>query len=427
MINALKQKRAALIEEARRVHELAFKENRSMSADEKASYDKIMVDVKEMLADIRRLEAFEEQARALKTGGEPDLNEKGNEDKGFKSLGEQLRAVAAAEQRGATIDQRLVELRAAFGQAENVPADGGFLVQSDFAAELIKRMYSTGILAGRCKRRVISGNSNRLVMNGIDESSRANGSRYGGVQAYWADEADTVTASKLKFKKFELILNKLMAIYYATDEVLQDTSILEQECSDAFTGEIGFKVDDAIIRGTGAGQPLGILNSGALVSVAKEAGQAKDTIVAENLIKMWERLWSPSRGNAVWFINQEVESQLMQAYLSTGLGGQLIYMPPSGLSQTGYGTLFGRPVVPIEQCAALGDKGDIILADLGQYMLIDKGGINAASSMHVRFINDEMAYRMTYRLDGQALWGAALTPYKGSNDLSPFVTLDARA
>ena len=117
----------------------------------------------------------------------------------------------------------------------------------------------------------------------------------------------------------------------------------------------------------------------------------------------------------------------MQMYLSAGLGGQLLYMPAGGLSTSGYGTLFGRPVIPIEQCSALGDKGDIILADLGQYMMIDKGGIQAASSMHVKFIYDEMTYRVTYRCDGQPLWGAPLTPYKGSNTLSSFVTLAERA
>jgi hypothetical protein len=49
--------------------------------------------------------------------------------------------------------------------------------------------------------------------------------------------------------------------------------------------------------------------------------------------------------------------------------------------------------------------------------------MESASSMHVRFLNDEMAFRITFRVDGHALWNSALTPFKGTNTLSPFVTL----
>ena len=69
---------------------------------------------------------------------------------------------------------------------------------------------------------------------------------------------------------------------------------------------------------------------------------------------------------------------------------------------------------------------DIVLADLSQYLLIDKGGISAASSIHVRFLYDENVFRFIYRVDGQPIWNAPITPYKGAGTLSPFVTLQAR-
>jgi len=81
----------------------------------------------------------------------------------------------------------------------------------------------------------------------------------------------------------------------------------------------------------------------------------------------------------------------------------------------------------IEQAETLGTVGDIILADLSEYMLIDKGGIKQAASIHVRFLYDEMTFRWTYRLDGQPIRNSALTPYKGSNTRSPFITLATRA
>ena len=233
-----------------------------------------------------------------------------------------------------------------------------------------------------------------------------------------------MTASKPKFRKIELNLNKLMALYYATDELLADAATMDSVLTQAFGEELSFLAVDALVRGTGAGQPLGILNSGCLVSQAKETGQAADTIVHENISKMWNRLLAPSRAGSVWLINQECEPQLDMMTIPIGTAGTL---SPLAMEYMTKGTLKGRPVMPIEQCAALGDKGDIILADMGMYLLATKGGPQAASSMHVRFLYDEMTFRITYRLDGQTVMNSAITPYKGASTLSSFVTLAARA
>jgi len=83
----------------------------------------------------------------------------------------------------------------------------------------------------------------------------------------------------------------------------------------------------------------------------------------------------------------------------------------------------GRPIVELEQCSAIGTTGDILLLDLSQYLLIDKGGIKGDRSIHVRFIYDESVFRFVYRADGDCGWCSYLTPYKGSKYKSPFVCL----
>ena len=342
----------------------------------------------------------------------------------FNTFGEQMKAIVNSTGPDATVDKRLLELRNASGANESTPSEGGFLVQQDFAQELIKNIWETGQLASRCKKVNISSNSNGIKLNGIDESSRANGSRSGGVLGYWVSEAGTVTATKPKFREIELKLNKLMGLYYATDELLQDSAAMDQILRDAFSEELAFKTDDALVRGTGTGQPLGIMNAGCLITQAKETSQAEDTIVHENISKMWNRLLAQSRANAVWLINQEAEPQLEAMALAIGTGGTL---SPMAIEYMTKGTIKGRPVIPVEQAAALGDKGDIILADMDKYLLADKGGVQAASSMHVMFLYDEMAFRVTYRVDGQPLFSKAITPYKGANTLSSFVTLAERA
>jgi len=341
-------------------------------------------------------------------------------EKRFATFGEQMLAVYRAAAPDGRIDPRLTT-RAASGLSESVPSDGGFLVQQDFVAELLKRTYETGVLASRVSKIPLSTNANGLKINGVDESSRANGARWGGIQTYWENEADQLIASKPKFRVMDLSLKKLTGLCYATDELLQDAAALESVLRQGFAEEFGFKIDDAILTGTGTGQPLGILNSDALVKVPKESGQT-ELIRVENLFNMWSRLWGRSRTNAVWYINQELEPLLF----TMKIGDMPVYIPAGGLSEAPYATLFGRPVVPLEQCSAAGEVGDIILADLSQYLLIDKGGINAASSIHVRFLYDENVYRFIYRVDGQPIWNKPLQPYKGSASVSPFVALASR-
>lgn len=357
------------------------------------------------------------------TPSEPEGKITFPESEKFKSLGEQLMAIARHETHG-QLDNRL---KVPSGLSENVPADGGFLVQQDFIQELLKKTYETGILASRCRRIGVGPNSNSIALPYVDESSRATGSRYGGVRAYWEAEGGTKTASQPKFGRIDMKVQKLIGLCYATDELLQDAFALEGFIGQAFAEEFGFLVDDAIVNGTGAGQPLGILNANCLVTVNKETGQAATTVVSENIDKMWSRMWSKSRGNAVWLVNQDLEPELQNMFRPVGTGGIPAYMPAGGLSASPYASLKGRSVVPIEQCQTLGTSGDILLVDMSQYLIIDKSAMQSATSIHVKFTTDETAFRFVYRVNGQPWWRTALTPYKGTNTLSPFVALQTRS
>lgn len=423
----MKAKRENLRLQAVAILTKAEKEDRFLSDEENKEIKRMESEIASWDESIKRAESIgtitqsAEKTLFEERNDEPEIKPTPKtEDKGFRNLGEQLMAVYRSASPGGRIDERL-STRAASGLNESNPSDGGFLVQQDFVSTLLKRTYETGILASKVKKIPISGNANGLKINSVDEESRANGSRWGGVQTYWESEADQMSSSKPKFRQMELSLKKLTGLCYATDELLQDAAALESVIKEAFAEEFGFKIDDSILNGNGGGQPLGILNSSALVTVAKEANQT-DKITVENLIKMWNRLWSRSRANSVWYINQELEPYLY----TLKLGDKPVYIPAGGLSEKPYGTLFGRPVVPLEQCNAAGEAGDIILADIGQYLLIDKGGINQASSIHVRFLYDENVFRFIYRVDGQPIWNRPLTPYKGSSTVSPFVALAKR-
>ena len=425
----MRQARAVHLWLARELVNKGELEGRGLSDEENTQFESMMDGGDELLKRAERMERME-RIEGIDMGEtlphKPDPEPKIDDEKRFESLGEQLRSIATAGSPGGAMDERL-EMRAASGMNEGVPSEGGFLVQTDYASELIKAVNETGVLVPKCKKIPIGAGSTGLKMNASDETDRADGSRWGGILAYWKSEAAAKVSSKPKVRQIELKLKKLIGLCYATDELMEDATALEGVIREGFAEEFGFQLDDAVIEGTGAGMPLGILNAPCLVSQAKEAGQAAATIVAENIEKMYARVPARSLKNAVWLINQECWPQLFQLSHAVGVGGVPVFVPAGGLSQAPFGTLFGRPIEPIEQASALGTVGDIILADFSQYLMIDKGGVQSASSIHVRFVYDESVFRFVYRVDGQPIPSNVLTPFKGTATLSPFVTLATRA
>jgi len=380
-------------------------------------YDKDVRDKAEEIVDerIKKMTSIDTSTRPKDEGKAKDEAPK------FKLFGEQLLAV----HKFATTHVLDPRLKAASGLNEGVGAEGGFLVEEEFTTGLLMDAYETGILAKDCWK--VPMTKSNLTMNLIDETSRADGSRRGGILTYWAAEAGTATATKPKFRQMKLSLNKLMGFYYATDEELEDALPLGNTMKKFFAEDIGFKIDDGIINGTGAGQLLGILNGAGLITQIAETGQDAATVNAQNIIKMWNRMSAKNRRKAKWYINQDVEPQLMQMFVEAGLGGVNVFMPPGGLVSSPNGILLGRPVEPIEQCSVLGTVGDIILADLSEYALGQKsGGIKAAASIHVQFLTGQQVFRFTLRLDGQPVKNSAMTPFKGSTTRSPYVALATR-
>ena len=397
--------------------------------EKQAGFDVIIAENEAMEAQISNICKLQDIEDKMETVA-PDANNDGQVPTGqpvqrFETFGEQLQAVMRAGLSGGQMDPRL-HIGAITGMSETSPADGGFLVQTDFSAELLKNIFSGGQIASRVRKIPIGANSNGLKMNAVNETSRATGSRWGGIRGYWLAEGGTKTKSAPKLRQIELNLKKLIGLLYATDELLQDATALEGVITQAFQEEFQFLVEDAVIRGTGAGQPLGILNSPCLVTITKETGQAADTILAANIEKMFARAPAKGLSNSAFFMNQDCWPQIFQLHHVVGTGGVPMFIRSGGLGDAPGGTLLGLPIVPIEYADTVGNKGDIILADFSQYLMIDKGAPKQDSSIHVQFTTDETTFRFVYRVDGQPIPNSPITPYKGDNTQSPFIVLAAR-
>ena len=355
-----------------------------------------------------------------------DNNMDTNKKNEFKNDGDFFRAVAHACVNPGTMDKRL-ESRAASGMGIGIPSDGGFLVGEDFSKKVLTNIWDNSDLLKRCFR--IPVKSNTVKIPRIVETSRTAGNRMGGIRGYWGPvEAGQYTKSKPGIGMLELNLNKLTGLCYATEELLEDQNLLGTILQKGFEDEFQFLIQDAIVAGSGAGMPLGAINSGGTVSVGIETGQAANSIVAENIFKMWSRLIPSSQKNSAWLVNNDCLPQLFTMSVAVGTGGAPIYLPANGAADAPFGTILGRPLLAVEQAKSIGNSGDIMLCDFTNgYIIAEKSsGMRADISVHYRFINGEAVYRFQMRLDGQPVLGSPITPANGSNTLSHMVKLDAR-
>ena len=383
----------------------------------------------------RSSEGHPHQVRVIKERIEDDpcLGYPKYEELGFGVWMSDVRqhAICCKEGRTDEIPQRLVKaqqvlvMKAGLGMNEQTDSDGGFLALTEHRNELLRRTYETGRVFPRARQ--VGMTSKTLDTQYIVEISRVDGSRHGGVQGYWAAEGAALIASRPSLGLLTLTAHKLTALGYLTSEVDEDSASqgvgAMQLLGELFAEELAFKIDDAFIRGSGAGMPLGILNSPALITLA--ARNLADRFNANDAAAMWARLWAKSQANAVWFIAQDVLSDLIMFTGNTVSSTTVAYFVPGPISFTAAGQMmiFGRPVIVIEQCASIAEAGSVILADMTQYLHGNRRGVTTASSIHVRFLTDEVAFRATMRADGQPWWQAPLTPFLGTNTVSPFITI----
>jgi HK97 family phage major capsid protein len=352
---------------------------------------------------------------------------------GFKHAGEFYAAVVKAGTRDVGAPQELEQWQKAslstYG-SEGVGADGGFAVPAEFRETITSLVESNESLMGRCDQLPISTASISLP----DDETTPWGSS--GIRAYWENESGAYTQSKPSLKSKDFRLRKLTTLVPLTEELLEDAVALGSYVEQNAPDRINWEVDEAIVRGTGAGQPLGFLSSGAVIEVAKEGSQTDNTISGPNVIKMYSRMFSRYRGDAIWIVSHDAESELLKLSHTgtdasgdeaTGWGFRLYSPPGQTVNGATYGTLMGRPVLVSEHADELGQVGDIMLVSMSQYRCVMRaGGIQAAQSMHLWFDQDAVAMKFRMRVDGAPKLSTTISPRSGSNTLSAFVTLAAR-
>jgi HK97 family phage major capsid protein len=410
----------------------AIADNPQATAGERKKMADLIVEAQEIkahadqVAEVEKMapDVFKEADKSRQGAAAPEPGHPGGSE--FKDAGEYLRAVAKAGRRG-EVDPRLAwfddekqvhRQGGAKDLAESVGATGGYLVPVQQLTTVMGVQAEQALIQPRATVIRMSGRS--LTMPVLDQTTQSSGGAYayfGGVTVYHVEENAEKTESDPAFRQIELVAHELIAYTRCSDALLADSG---QAISDFFGSELGFagaiafRRDWEFLRGTGAGQPLGIVPAGATFGVGRAA---TGTINYADLANMYSHMLPSSLGRAEWFISVDVLSTLMQ--IQDTAGNYIWATMTDGPS----GTLFGRPWHVTEKLPGLGTRGDVLFADCKYYLIGDRQVFTLESTPFDKWAYNQTSWRAVTRYDGQPWLSDWITTESG-HEISPFVVLD---
>lgn len=356
-------------------------------------------------------------------------------DRPFKSVAEQMFALKNLA--GGRVDPRLKriqklsqewmagneEAKALLGGNEVIPSQGEFLLEPTISAEFLAPIHNEGPISKLARRMPVGPNSMSGWINGVDETSRATGSRWGGVRGYWIAAGDAMTASQPKFRRINWELNQLAVLQYATDNMLKDANLMDSVIRGSSMEELNFLVNDAFFRGTGAGQPKGLGTAAANPALISAVRTNATNIDHDDILRMVARMSPRAYARMVWLANPDCLPEIDSLNFTAGSTG--ILSPYVTYTSDGVTLLRGRPVIYNEFSPTLGSVGDLLLLDPADYLYWEGAGVEGASSIHVQFLTNQTVFRFIYRVDGMPASYSALTRYQSTDTESAYVALAA--
>jgi HK97 family phage major capsid protein len=462
-LNVLQDRRAALIAEANLFRDNATAEGRSLTADERKRDAEIERELDRLTTEVQR----EERNQRYQRFNEPrtenlagdvvsvdDHTDDPDAGAGLSALPAlPRRTVRALDRLFAGVPPSKPETRrasfrgviaAALGGdplhpavsfatgLEGVPSDGGFAVAPDVAREIFLRAVEGSVWL-RIGARLEPMTSNEKVVTALDDDDET-GDAEATLKAEWTPEAGAANTQVMKLRQMTLTAHKLLILAAISNELHEDAAgDYMPQLEAAVSRAISKKFDRAVLTGTGAGMPLGILNGPSTVTVSKEGSQVAATIQWENVVKMWARLAPGSHEQCWWLTHPTTLPQLhlMSVKVKNVAGSENVGgFQPLGVFQaggpTGY-TMLGRPVLVTSRVKPLGTAGDLILVDPTQVAVGIRRQISIEKSPHVFFNSDRLAVRGRFRGDAQPIWDKPRTLVEGSDAVSPYVVLETRA
>ncbi|OAT79311.1 phage major capsid protein [Desulfotomaculum copahuensis] len=352
-------------------------------------------EIRQQLTELRKQHAALLEKAELT---DEERNEQFNLAKGIRNMENQLTEQPKPAPAAAIITPGVDEQRAAFeaylrGREYDVrnmtvgtTTAGGYLAPESFLAELIRKLNEQSVM--RQLARTIGIGTASVKMPRLTSS----------VSAAWTTEATAIAASDPAFDQVEFIPQKLGAMTLVSNELLADSAVaVESLLAGLFAEKIAAIEDLAFFKGTGTGQPKGLLTEAGITRLTTAGGA---TITPDEVINLYDALPPAYRGNAVWVMNPATMNVLRKLKDTQGQ-----YLLVSGLAGTAPNTLLGRPVVLSSNVDAIGLSKDVIIfGDLARaYYIVDRQGLEVQRSVDRYFEQDLTAFRAIKRTDAKVV------------------------
>jgi HK97 family phage major capsid protein len=234
-----------------------------------------------------------------------------------------------------------------------------------------------------------------------------------------------MTETTARLREVSLEPKEISAYIVVTQKLLNNWdaagAFVTRQLSQAMVGQ----EDYDFMRGDGVNKALGFINCAAAISYTRAGGAGTAAIAFADCYGMLARMLMRG-GSYVWLASQTCIPQLAAM---VDAGNHAVWLGGPGGSLSGAqgalpSTLLGIPVVFADRLPALGTKGDLSLVNLSYYLIKDGSGPAAASSEHVFFTSNKVAFKIVWNTDGRP-WLSEPLGLEGSttNTVSPFVVL----
>jgi HK97 family phage major capsid protein len=428
-IHALRQRLAGIQSKLQTIHNRSEAEGRQLTTQEQADWDSLIADRKIAASQLAEVEKAMELERSgagavqIQHSGVPwqqhppgqqvsDHSANGFKARsakfqdvfpnatlsndGFNSFNEFLSAWHSAPKQ---FDPRL-----RMSQGENTPALGGFAVPTEFAAMLMNAALENEIVRPRAQVWEMTSQTRKIpAWDGFDHSAGL----YGGFTSQWVSEGAAITPADAKMRLMQLTANKLALLGSASNDVPGGFGSVYGAAMVAATS---WFLDYHFLRGTGAGQPLGVLNDPALIVQAKDSADSTTAMSFKDIVSMFSRLHPASIANAVWVASSTTIPALMSL---SNANAPLVPL----VTQQSDGKLYmlARQILFTEKLPTLGNQGDILLVDFSQYAIGMRQGTALEQSQQAGITTDQTWFRVITRVDGQSAWVKEVNTTKSDN------------
>jgi len=311
---------------------------------------------------------------------------------------------------------------------ETTGAGGGFLVPTQFEERIravgAPMLFDQLVAAGRGPL-MLRTNAAELALPVLEQDQAPNvesSALVGGVRLIWREQSADVQESEPKFEQRIFRPHAADAYVAASTELITDApQALEDTLVTLFGRAYAALKARVMLRGTGVGQPRGIVGHPASISVARSTTGTQVERDTDTILAMIQRLL-PGSATAVWIAHPFWRARLM----ATRLSETLLYTV-NGQSLVYGDTLAGIPIAYSEHLPAVTGAGSLILADLSYYAMVERASFSVAFSEHVRFLKRQSVWLFGVRIDGAPLVNAPLilADGAGNNTVSPFVEIAA--